>query len=493
MAGKVTEENRGRPPTKQRTDDPAPPKSNKPLKQVMAESLQTTTRIARFKGTTLIEEDGLWRDMTSDRFSEACYKLFGAGINKSRISDLEHLFRTTSEDLSDRAHLISFGGMVWDTKKLDWAENKGPEDCVYRVPYQPTKPEEDSKLSFIMDLACGDEGVYKDIMQSVAPIIMDKKPTGVIWYLGSGANGKSTLVHLLYLIFNHYLTELTVKQLEDERDTPQLNGKLANVCKESSEGFVEDTRTYKSIGTHEGFSVHKFHSQDMVEIEGNVHHIFSANNIPTFGDKSYGARRRTLVVPFNNRFKPDETFEDKTFTTEFIESFLGEVIKYALLLKEQNYEFKFSPTTQAMKEKYDTDANTAQTYADELVAQDIYAFRNFRLLQVDYENWSSEHGYKASSINVLRKAIDEQGFARASIREDGRINKIYIKGDHSTEDFEETHIAGRLGMYRLKESPHKEESEDLDDEEKQDKLEEWSKENDQASIEISNTTRSLNF
>lgn len=442
-----------------------------PVKARMAMVLEKHTRIARFKGACIIEENGQWVDMTSDRFSEACYKQFGFGINKSRIADLEHLFRTTAEDMTEMAPYIAFGDQVWDTRTLEFTDEVEARDCVYRVPYkigaEPTKP-----IRFLMELAVNDKGVYDDIMQSVAPLIMDKKPTGVIWYLGSGANGKSTLVHLLYKIFGNYLTELTVKQLEDERDTPQLNGKLGNVCKESSEGFVEDTRTYKSIGTHEGFAVHKFHSQDMVQIEGNVHHIFSANNIPTFGDKSYGARRRTLVIPFNNRFKPDETFEDRTFTNEFISTFLAEVIKYARKLRDQNYEYTFSNTTQEMKEKYDTDANTAQTYADEIFSQQIYGFLNFTLLNTDYTNWCSDHGYKPSSINVLRRAIDEKGYIRTSARdENGRVIKVYVYGDYSFPDL--VRIPGRLGLYQLESSEFNEDAADVPREEQQKLLSGW--------------------
>lgn len=451
-------------------DGVATQQGDKPVKQRMAEKLAQHTRIARFKGATIIEEDGKWVDMTSDRFAEAVYTQFGAGINKTRINDLEHLFRTTAEDLSKRAHLIAFGDRVWDMKKLEWTDSVSGEDCVYRVPFEVTERKVEKPIQFIMDLACNDEGVYGDIMQSCAPLIMDKKPTGVIWYLGGGANGKSTLVHLLYKIFGPYLTEITVKQLEDERDTPQLNGKLGNVCKESSEGFIEDTRTYKSIGTHESFSVHKFHSQDMVQIEGNVHHIFSANNIPTFGDKSYGARRRTLVVPFNNRFKPDETFIDKTFTGKFIEEFISEVVRYARNLKDQNYEYQFSDVTEVVKEKYDTDANTAQTYSDELVQQDVLGFLNFRLLAMDYENWCAEHGYKPSSINVLRRAVDEKGFVRRSARDEvGRASKIYICGDTNSNNLAK--VAGRIGLYQKGDS--EKDASSLTETEKQEALGDW--------------------
>lgn len=450
-------------------------KADKPVKAQMAEKIRKTTRIARFKGATLIEEEGKWIDMSSDRFAEVCYSTFGDGVNKSRVTDLEHLFRSTAPDLSSKAHYIAFGDRVWDMKKLKFLSDEElprAEDCVYRVPFNVAEEADDEKIPFIMDLAAGDEGVYGDIMQSIAPLIMDKKPTGVIWFLGGGANGKSTLVHLLYKIFGPYLTEITVKQLEDERDTPQLNGKLGNICKESSEGFVEDTRTYKSIGTHESFAVHKFHSQDMVEIEGNVHHIFSANNIPTFGDKSYGARRRTLVVPFQNRFKPNELFEDKTFTPTFIRRFISEIIKYSHQLKKQDYEYHFSDATIQMKEKYDTDANTAQTYADELVSQDIFGFLNFRLLGQDYENWCSEHGYRPSSVNVLRRAMDEKGFVRRSARDDNnRQTKVYLAGGSRFPELER--VSDRIGLYQVKDSPHAGKVDKLNENEQEELLKKW--------------------
>lgn len=442
----------------------------KPVKLVLAEKLRFKHRIIRFKGATLIEEDGRWIDLSTDYFARVAYAALGSHLSKSRVTDLEHLFRATAPDFSSKAHLIAFGTKVWDTKKLDWTEALPSEDCVYRIHIVPTAPAK--KIQFIMDLACGNEGVYDDIMQSIAPLLMDKKPDGVIWFLGSGANGKSTLVHLLYKVFGAYLTELTVKQIEDERDTPGLNGKLGNVCKESSEGFIEDTRTYKSIGTHEDFSVHKFHSQDSITIEGNVHHIFSANNIPTFGDKSFGARRRTLLVPFKNRFKSDVCFEDKTFTPKFISDFLGEMLRYAVRLKEQGYEYKFSGITQETKDDYDTDANTAQTFADEMYAQEIYGFLNFRLLSQDYANWCLEHGYKDSSINVLRRVMKELRYERRTVRtEDNRVIKMYVVEGVEYSGMDK--VAGRLGLYQKKGSEFASQVDRLNEDEQQRLLEKW--------------------
>jgi P4 family phage/plasmid primase-like protien len=419
--------------------------TKKSKKELFAEKLKQTVRIARFNGTVIISVQGRWYDMTSELFARTCYEVFGSSLLRSFIVDLEHFFRNTAEDLSDRSHLISFGDRVWNTKSVAYDHTVPGEDCIYGVRYIPKTPE--TKIQFIMDLACGDEYVYDDIMQSVAPLLLNRKPTGVIWYLGNGSNGKSSLVHLLYMIFGDYLTEVTVKQLEDERDAPQLNGKLGNICKESSEALIKDTRTYKSIGTHESFLVHRFHSQEMTSVNGNVHHIFSANNIPTFSDKSDGAKRRTLIIPFNNRFASDEGFEERTFTNDFIELFLGEMVKYAEIIKQNNYSYKFSETSRAVKEQYDLDSNTSATYADELISERLLAFTNFRHLFIDYENWCLDNGYKASSVNVLRRTMRDKGFGSRSRRLGQTIDRIYVykENDHNFME----NVQDRPGMLRL--------------------------------------------
>lgn len=414
-------------------------------KQDYAEILKDKVEIARFSGTVIIKSDWRWRDMSSDLFASACYTIFGSSITKSMIGELEHLFRNTAEDMSNRSHMLLFFDRVWNMRSVAFDETIGPETPVYGIPYVPREGTE--RIQFILDLACGDEALYDDIMESIAPLILERKPTGIIWYLGMGANGKSALVHLLHIIFGEYLTQITVKQLEDERDAPQLNGKLGNIPTESSESLIKDTRTYKSIGTHESFLVHKFHSQEMTSVNGNVHHIFSTNNIPTFSDKSDGAKRRTLIIPFNNHFAVDESFEERTFTKEFIELFLGEVIKYARRLRDRNYSYKFSDASRSVKEQYDIDSNTSAAYADEIVSEGLVAFDNYRNLMTDYENWAIDNGYNPSTINVLRRSMKDKGFARKTRRLNDGYSNIYMYKETAYSDVEV--IAGKPGMFRL--------------------------------------------
>jgi hypothetical protein len=403
--------------------------------------------VVRFRGRPMILVDNEtfphFRPLHKEQFDRIAYPVLG-GVSRSKMSDVFAYLSNTAVDFTANEHLITFGSMavdedlnykngtpfVWDGVNLGISYDE-PTRSVWRSPYRPVMLENDDSgevepVQFIMDLAGGDRGLYEDIMQSIAPIIMDQKPDGVIWWVGDGANGKSTLMDALYRMFPGQFSSITVKRLVDGRDTPSLNGTLANIVKESSEGRIDDTEIYKSIGTHENFRVHRFHSQDDIEVRGNVHHIFSANSIPSFNDKGFSARRRTFIIPFKQVFTSDPTFEDRTFTPQVFGHLLTEMMRFANKLKDQGYKYKWSAATLAAKADYDMEANNAEEYVKELISEGVVAFTSYNPVRMDYENWCADNGYVALGIGNLKKAMGACGFERVSSRDDNnKVRKVY--------------------------------------------------------------------
>lgn len=407
-------------------------------------------RIIRFRNRPMVLVAAPYPHFTplhKENFDRLAYPLLG-GVSRSRMSDVYAYVTYTSVDHSDNEHLILFGvpiedvvieadtdlafmtahkPAVWDMQSLCWSASTSPDQCVWRSPTPriSTTAAKRTPIPFILSLAGGDSGLYDDIMQSIAPILMEKKPDGVIWWVGDGANGKSTLMDALYKVFPGQLSSLTVKRLTDGRDTPSLNGTLANIVKESSEGRIDDTEIYKSIGTHENFRVHKFHSQDDIEVRGNLHHIFSANTIPTFNDKGYSARRRTFVIPFSERFKSDPTFEEQTFTQEFFGQLVQELSFYAVQIRQQGYRYKWSGKTLAAKAQYDAEASNAEEYACSIIDEGVVGFNSFNPVRVDYENWCADMGYVPLGVGNLRRSLLGLGFERVTVREGKETAKVY--------------------------------------------------------------------
>lgn len=424
------------------------------LKQKQAQSVAQKYRIVRFRGAVLYRADEGWEPLSSDEFARICYDVHGAGIRQTQIKDLQHLFFTSSEDLTKYARYIAMpGGRVWDMKKLDFTTKVANEDCVYTTSISPTEGKTHRK--WLEEVTLGDKELADDIIQSLAPIFMHKKPFGVFWFLGNGANGKSTTLKALYAIFgaeapythSRWFSQLTVKQIEDERDMPMINGKLGNICLESNDGHVKDTGGYKNLAEHSTASVHRFNSQDGVLVDCNVHTIFNANNIPTFADKTQGVRRRTFTIPFKASFPQDNTFDDKLFAKKnFLSDLLGELLETTKKIAKNGYDYKFSLQTVKAKEDYDEEVNTAETYFEELVQTEVWGFTNFSQLTQDYHNWCDERSYTALGKKSVAHAAKVAGFERRSYRNDGRVITRYVHGDLDLDDM--VTIPMRLGMFQ---------------------------------------------
>lgn len=419
-------------------------------------------RVARFRGRPMLMVDEPYPHfvpLVRERFDQIAYPLLG-GITRSRMADVFSYLGNTAEDLTANDHLILFGvpggendpksvPTVWDMNELEITSPELADQAIWRSPYAKVPSQkpggERDRVPFVMSLAGGNPELYDDIMQSLAPLVMARKPDGVVWWVGDGANGKSTLMDAIYKIFPGQLSSITVKRLTDGRDTPSLNGTLGNVVKESSEGRIDDTEIYKSIGTHEDFRVHKFHSQDDILIRGNLHHIFSGNSIPAFNDKGFSARRRTFIIPFTQRFESDPMFEENNFTPEMFGRLVTEMCTYANQIKRQGYRYKFSGVTLAAKADYDSEANSAEDYAKSIISQGVVAFDSFSPVKMDYENWCSENGYVPLGIGNLRRAVQALGFERLTTKDDD--------GSRSTKRYKLPNIADAdivaMGMSRI--------------------------------------------
>lgn len=428
------------------------------IKQRQAQEVAKKYRIVRFRGAVLYHNGEGWEPLSYDDFARICYEVHGAGIRQTQIKDLQHLFFTSSEDLTKYAHYIAMpDGRVWNMKTLKFTDKVAHEDCVYTTAVSAGTGK--SHREWLEQVTREDKDLADDIVKAIAPVFMHKKPFGVFWFLGNGANGKSTALKALYAIFgsdapythNRWFSQLTVKQIEDERDTPMINGKLGNICLESNDGHVKDTGGYKNLAEHSTFNVHRFNSQDGTMVDGNVHTIFNANNIPTFADKTQGVRRRTFTIPFKANFPQDNTFDERLFANEeFLSDLLGELLETAVDIKQHGYDYRFSDQTLKAKEDYDEEVNTAETYFGELVDQEIWGFTNFTELTRDYQKWCDERSYTALGKKSIAHAAKIVGYERKSFRLNNRITTRYVCKSWDPEELVE--LSQRWGMFQKEDS-----------------------------------------
>lgn len=412
------------------------------MKQQRVESLLADGRFTfcRFKGAAFVsamatehsDATNGFVPLTEETFSPIAYE-FKPAPSRSAIMDMMHMIEHTAPDWSYTDRYVAFFDQVWDRETLTFAPQQF--DFVYSTNValsSNTKP----AWEFLLQLSKGDESLARDYLQSAAPIFMMNKPTGLIWFVGDGANGKSSFLKALYKGFEPWFVSLTTADLEDGRDIPSMRGMLGNIVLEASEARVTDSKVYKSLGSHEKLRVHAFQKQTGVVIDSNFHNIFNANNIPVFADKTGAIRRRTWTIPFPAHFEDDPTFETRTFTPEFLGGLYQLILETAVAIRDRGNRYEWSDATLGMKKQYDSQVNSAETFIAHLIDLGIMGVYNYTFLERNYRDWCSNEGLIPLSIQTLKRTLTNTlGVYSKTMREGGKTYKrLYFTDAYESGD-----------------------------------------------------------
>lgn len=353
-----------------------------------------------------------------------------SALTMSQIREITAYAKDTAIPFTDAKRYIMIHDHVWDTVTADYTTTY-QHPPIYHIPYQPIQSKEAD--NYLLELANGDPLRVDDILQTVAPIFLWTKPTGMIWWQGRAANGKSAFMNAIYKLFPNdtvrQLTSVGVDVMEDKRDLTRLNGALANVVRESSDVVrIEDGGVYKSLGTREDVQVHEFYKQGGLNIDANLHHIFNTNVMPIFADKGSAIARRTHMVRFENIFKPDETFEQRTFTPAFLQGLLYRFLEAAKKLHANGSAYQFSEATVGDTMEYRDSANSAVTFVKELVGNGVVYFTGMQPVLREYENWCGFNGFSPLGRSHLRHAVlDTGGFIKSTFRQGDKHMQVFRK------------------------------------------------------------------
>ena len=158
--------------------------------------------------------------------------------------------------------------------------------------------------------------------------------------LGEGSNGKSTFLNVLKkLAGKDAFSSLSAKDLDNEQQRAQLQGKLFNLAEETPTRAFVDSSIFKNIVSGGSIPV-KMLYKDPFSIEPRAKLMMAANELPRSADTSKGFLRRLLIVPFDAEFSDerknkDLLIEDKLFTE--LPGVLNKVLEGYQRLKNQKH------------------------------------------------------------------------------------------------------------------------------------------------------------
>nr|MBI4156757.1 hypothetical protein [Candidatus Woesearchaeota archaeon] len=175
-----------------------------------------------------------------------------------------------------------------------------------------------------------------------------------IMLVGSGANGKSTLINLLKAFLGQKnCSSIPLQQLENNRfAVSSLFGKLANLFADLPARALRETSYFKMLTGEDLISAEK-KFQEHFSFTNYSKLIFSCNQIPKSPDDSDAFFRRWIIINFPNQFigNADKKLSQKLTTKDELSGFLNFALEGLKRLLKQG-DFSNSKSIIAVREEY---------------------------------------------------------------------------------------------------------------------------------------------
>ena len=248
---------------------------------------------------------------------------------------------------------------------------------------------------WFQSIANGDEELVKLLWEIVNEAINPNHTREKMAILyGEGNNGKGTFQAMLTnLIGIENISTLTPHDFSGEFKLEMLQGKVCNIGDDISNKYLDDVSNLMSIVTGDPVAVNR-KGKSVITARFKLLNIFSANKLPKVRNKSQGAYRRLLIIPFNADFNGQ--VQDRRIKEEYLKN---KIILEYILYKALHQDFeKFSTTkaTDEMLEEYKEDNDYLYSFE-----KDWYVHRKLPevervplpLVKIEFNNYLDTNSY----------------------------------------------------------------------------------------------------
>jgi putative DNA primase/helicase len=231
---------------------------------------------------------------------------------KHEVRDREHNERFDPGESPDKDHINFENGV------LDWrtGDLKGHDPARYdqvQIPHEFDPDADCPQWRDALEDWINEEETRQFLQEYVGYcLIPDASRDRYVILTGTGKNGKSTFLEVIQELFGPDNCEgVPFRKLTDKAqfETKHLMGKLVNICAEIDANYIERTGPLKKIAAGEQLRGEHKHGKSF-DFTPFCRLFFAANELPKARDKSEAWYRRMEVVPFPNRFDPDDPETD---------------------------------------------------------------------------------------------------------------------------------------------------------------------------------------
>lgn len=284
---------------------------------------------------------------------------------------------------------------------------------------------------------------YRDLLMETIGYVMITDPEQIrslgkfFMFRGDGANGKGTLLEIMKRIYNaKNCTNLSIKQLVDDRFKVTMIGKLANLGDDiEAEAINNDQlKVLKNISTADTVSTRHLYAESET-IVFTVKMYFTTNSDIRSFEKGYAYKRRVVWLPmFNKVDKPDPRIISKMTTREALEYWIRLIVEgYQRLYK--NGSWTHCQIVSDYNNQYHENNNVCHQFAKDLDPDTEIIGKTISDLKQEFFQWDSED--RKFSSKLFKAAVWELYHIGIGISKvAGKTRRVFMRDTDTVQNLD---------------------------------------------------------
>lgn len=399
-------------------------------------------------------EGGSWRLQTEEVVSRAVTRYAGRFVASEgkkprpinlRANDIAGIVKVAKVELAEDAvnfdvpHVVAFtnGNLNVVTRRFDVPEpgHRTLSEHILPFPYDVHEQGPDPRwLSFLREVLGDDEDKVKFLQEFVGAALHGR---AAAWQthpvlVGSGANGKSTLIKVLRALFpKDAVSSSSPSSWSATFGRATLANAMLNLVTDMDEReLLKDSGSIKAILSADPIEIEK-KFKDRFVLVPKAGHVFACNRLPTSADRSHGFFRRFVVLQFDRVFAPHEQDHrlEEFLTSKHVLSGIYSWARegYERRVKQGHYTVPVSH--KAAVREWREKSDSALAWASACLMADAAAREGSARLYQCYRSWCERTGHRSQSMKSWGETMaTEFGKSRSKA---GMVYNVRLVPDES--------------------------------------------------------------
>ena len=275
---------------------------------------------------------------------------------------------------------------------------------------------------------------YRDLLMEVIGYVMITDPERIrslgkfFMFRGDGANGKGTLLQIMKKIYNaKNCTNLSIKQLTDDRFKVTMIGKLANLGDDIEAEAIDNDqlKVLKNISTADTVATRHMYAESE-STTFTIKLYFTTNSDISSFEKGYAYKRRIVWLPmFNKVERPDPRFISKLTTKEALEYWIRLIVDgYKRLYK--NMEWTECKAVEEYNSRYHENNNVCARFAKDINPDTEIIGKTVSDMRDAFMEWDTEDNkFRSKLFKEAVWDLYQIGLGRSKVA--GKTSRVFMR------------------------------------------------------------------